>query len=406
MLHHNRLSGAIPPSLGHCLNLEILDLSYNGLLGPIPAHVAALSSVKLYLNLSNNHLEGPLPIELSKMDMILALDLSWNKLAGTIPSQLGGCVALEYLNLSGNTLQGALPASVTALPFLREIDVSRNALSGSLPESLQASTPLREANFSYNNFSGVVLDAGVLANLPAEAFRGNLGLCGHIPGIAACEHAKRGRRRRPLVSAAVGIVAAVSLMLFAVGCLSMVIARAKRPGRQSMSLVDVEGQTEREYPRISHRELAEATGGFAPASLVGAGRFGRVYEGTLRDGARIAVKVIDPKGGGEVSGSFKRECEVLRRTRHKNLVRVITTCSTASFNALVLPLMRNGSLEDLLYQPHGDNDGGGGLDLGRISWPSWATLPREWPTCTTTRRSGSCTATSSATFSLTTGCVP
>jgi len=370
MLHHNQLSGAIPPSLGDCLNLEILDLSYNGLQGPIPAYVAALSSLKLYLNLSNNHLEGPLPLELSKMDMILALDLSANRLAGTIPSQLGSCVALEYLNLSGNALRGALPASMAALPFLQVLDVSRNALSGPLPGSLLLSTSLREANFSYNNFSGVVPRAGVLANLSAEAFRGNPGLCGYVPGIATCEPPRRARRRRPMVLAVAGIVAAVSFMLCAVGCRSMVTARAKRSGRQSVRLVDVEDQAEREHPRISHRELSEATGGFVQEGLIGAGRFGRVYEGTLRDGARVAVKVLDPKGGGEVSGSFKRECEVLKQTRHKNLVRVITTCSTASFNALVLPLMPRGSLDGLLYPPHGDNGcataGGGGLDFGQI----------------------------------------
>jgi Leucine-rich repeat (LRR) protein len=361
MLHHNQLSGAIPPSLGDCLNLEILDLSYNGLQGPIPAYVAALSSLKLYLNLSNNRLEGPLPLELSKMDMILALDLSANRLAGTIPSQLGSCVALEYLNLSGNTLRGALPPSVAALPFLQVLDVSRNALSGPLPASLLVSTSLRDANFSYNNFSGVVPRAGVLANLSAEAFRGNPGLCGYVPGIATCEPLRRARRRRPMVPAVAGIVAAVSFMLCAVGCRSMVAARAKRSGRR---LVDVEDQAEREHPRISHRELCEATGGFVQEGLIGAGRFGRVYEGTLRDGARVAVKVLDPKGGGEVSGSFKRECEVLKRTRHKNLVRVITTCSTASFNALVLPLMPRGSLDGLLYpRPQGDN---AGLDFGQI----------------------------------------
>ncbi|KAF0901974.1 hypothetical protein E2562_011804 [Oryza meyeriana var. granulata] len=373
MLHHNHLYGSIPASLGDCLNLEILDLSYNGLQGRIPPRVAAMSSLKLYLNLSNNHLEGPLPLELSKMDMILALDLSENALAGTIPAQLGGCVALEYLNLSGNALRGALPAPVAALPFLQVLDVSRNQLSGELPGSLQVSTSLREANFSCNNFSGVVPRAGVLANLSAAAFRGNPGLCGYVPGIAVCGAARHARHRRAVLPAVVGIVAAVCVMLCAVGCRSMAAARSKRSGRQSVRLVDVEDQAEREHPRISYRELAEATGGFVQSSLIGAGRFGRVYEGTLRDGARVAVKVLDPKGGGEVSGSFKRECEVLRRTRHKNLVRVITTCSTATFHALVLPLMRYGSLEGNLYPPqHGGGDksagaiAGGGLDFGRL----------------------------------------
>uniref|UniRef100_A0ACD5ZTZ9 Uncharacterized protein n=1 Tax=Avena sativa TaxID=4498 RepID=A0ACD5ZTZ9_AVESA len=366
MLHHNHLTGAIPPSLGDCQNLEILDLSYNGLQGEIPAHVAAMSSLKLYLNISNNHLEGPLPLELSKMDMILALDLSSNKLSGTIPSQLGGCIALEYLNLSDNALQGALPTAVAALPFLEVMDVSRNRLSGALPESLQVSTSLRDADFSYNNFSGVVPHAGVLANLSAAAFRGNPGLCGagDILGIAVCG-ARRAGRRRAMLPAVGAIIAAVCvLLLCAAWCRSVAKERATR---QPTWLSGVAEQAEREHRRVSYRELSEATGGFAESSLIGAGRFGRVYKGTLCGGARVAVKVlVEPKSGGdgEVSVSFRRECEALRRTRHKNLIRVITTCSTASFNALVLPLMPHGSLEAHLY-PH-NNDGGGGLGFGQL----------------------------------------
>jgi hypothetical protein len=363
MLHHNRLAGAIPPSLGHCQNLEIVDLSYNVLQGEIPAHVAAMDSLKIYLNLSNNHLEGPLPIELSKMDMILALDLSSNELAGAIPSQLGGCVALEYLNLSNNKLRGALPTAVAALPFLEVIDVSRNGLSGALPESLQVSTSLRDADFSYNNFSGVVPQEGVLANLSAAAFRGNPGLCsnGNALGIGVCGSRRVGRRRA-MLPAVVGIIAAVCVMLLsAAWCQSIAKARTTR---QSTWLVSDQEQAEREHPRISYRELSEATGGFAESNVIGAGRFGRVYDGTLRGGVRVAVKVlVEPKGSGdgEVSLSFRRECEALRRTRHKNLIRVITTCSTANFNALVLPLMPHGSLEAHLY-PHDDVGGRLGFD--------------------------------------------
>ncbi|KAG8077123.1 hypothetical protein GUJ93_ZPchr0006g45214 [Zizania palustris] len=337
-LSNNLLTSEIPWSFGKMPHLGLIDLSGNRLTGTIPdtfssltqipLYVVALSSLKLYLNLSNNHLEGPLPLELSKMDMTLALDLSENRLTGTIPMQLGSCVALEYLNLSVNALWGAPPASVAALPFLQVMDGSRNQLTGALPESLQVSTLLRDAQFSYNNLSGVVPRASVLVNLLVAAFRGNPGLCGYIP-----EQSGRGCSRCDLST-----------------------LKTRR----------------REHPRIFCRELSQATGGFVQSSLIGAGRFGHVYEGTLRDDARVAMKVIDPKGSGEVSGSFKRECEVLRRTRHKNLVRVITTCSTASFNVLVLLLMPHGSLEDHLYPSHSGKKArspattGARLDFGRL----------------------------------------
>ena len=107
---------------------------------------------------------------------------------------------------------------------------------------------------------------------------------------------------------------------------------------------------EMKYPRISYKQLLDATDGFSSFNLIGSGRFGEVYKGILPDKTKIAVKVLKPiRVGGEISGSFKRECQVLKRTRHRNLIRIITTCSRPDFNALVLPLMSNGSLESNLY---------------------------------------------------------
>lgn len=113
-----------------------------------------------------------------------------------------------------------------------------------------------------------------------------------------------------------------------------------------------EGIKEIKYPRIYHRELVEATGGFSASSLIGSGTFGRVYKGVLKDGTRIAVKVLYSIAR-EISGSFKRECQVLKTTRHRNLIRIITTCSRPDFKALVLPLMPNGSLKNHLHPSHG-----------------------------------------------------
>uniref|UniRef100_A0A251SM28 Putative tyrosine-protein kinase, neurotrophic receptor, type 1 n=1 Tax=Helianthus annuus TaxID=4232 RepID=A0A251SM28_HELAN len=48
------------------------------------------------------------------------------------------------------------------------------------------------------------------------------------------------------------------------------------------------------------------------------------------------------------------ECEALRNIRHRNLVKVITACSSVDFQgndfkALVFDFMPNGSLESWLY---------------------------------------------------------
>nr|CAB3469593.1 unnamed protein product [Digitaria exilis] len=370
VLGHNLLSGTIPPSLAQCVNLQNFDLSHNVLQGKIPADLSGLSAL-LYLNLSSNQLEGPIPATISKMVMLQVLNISSNRLSGTIPPQLGSCVALEYFNVSGNEIEGDLPDTIAALPFLQVLDVSYNGLTGALPLSLETSASLRRVNFSYNGFSGEVPATGAFANLSADAFLGDSGLCGLVAGLSPCGGARRRvvhvHDRRvvlPVVITVVAFTLAIAgVVAFRAAARSEVVRR-ERDSRRSMLLTDADEPMDRDHPRVTHRELAEATRGFEPSSLIGAGRFGRVYEGTLRDGTRVAVKVLDPKTGGEVSRSFKRECQVLRRTRHRNLVRVVTTCSQPDFHALVLPLMPNGSLESRLYPP--DGGPGRGLDLAQL----------------------------------------
>ncbi|EEF33999.1 Receptor protein kinase CLAVATA1 precursor, putative [Ricinus communis] len=359
LLYDNQLSGTIPPSLGKCINLEILDLSHNQISGLIPSPVAALRSLKLYLNLSSNHLQGPLPLELSKMDMVLAIDLSSNNLSSTIPPQLGSCIALEYLNLSGNILDGPLPDSIGKLPYLKQLDVSLNQLHGKIPESLQASPTLKHLNFSFNNFSGNVSKTGAFSSLTMDSFLGNDGLCGTINGMKRCR--KKHAYHSFILPALLSLFATPFLCVF-------FVLRYKYRKQLAIfnqgNMEDEEKETkELKYPRISYQQLVDATGGFSASSLIGSGRFGHVYKGVLQDNTRIAVKVLDSKTAGAISGSFKRECQVLKRARHRNLIRIITICSKPDFKALVLPLMSNGSLERYLYPSHGLNSG---LDLVQL----------------------------------------
>ncbi|XP_022988545.1 putative leucine-rich repeat receptor-like serine/threonine-protein kinase At2g24130 [Cucurbita maxima] len=352
-LYGNKLSGTIPPSLGKCTNLDFLDLSSNQISGVIPSEIA-VRTMKFYMNLSRNHLHGPLPWELSKMDMVLAIDLSFNNLSGPIPSQLGNCIALEYLNLSFNSFDGSLPVSIGQMPYLQTLDVSFNQLIGNIPDSIQTSSTLKQLNLSFNRFSGRVPNNGVFSWLTLSSFLGNNGLCGSIKGLPKCREGHKLYKLLPILLCSLAV-----FVLFITGIVFVFRSktRMKRFGLNRRRSKEYEQQTtdwkEVEYPRISYRQLVDATDGFSSSSLVGTGRFGEVYKGILPDKTMIAVKVLKPiRTAGDVSGSFKRECQVLKRTRHRNLIRIITTCSRPDFNALVLPLMSNGSLENYLY-PNG-----------------------------------------------------
>ncbi|KAM3306486.1 hypothetical protein P3S67_013356 [Capsicum chacoense] len=94
--------------------------------------------------------------------------------------------------------------------------------------------------------------------------------------------------------------------------------------------------------------MLQATDDLSESNLIGSGSFCSVYKGILNSGIFVAVKVFNLQQD-EAFKSFDTECEVLRSLRHKNLVKVITSCSNHDFKALVLEYMPYGSLEEYLY---------------------------------------------------------
>ncbi|KAL6839826.1 hypothetical protein ACP4OV_029636 [Aristida adscensionis] len=105
-------------------------------------------------------------------------------------------------------------------------------------------------------------------------------------------------------------------------------------------------------------EMERATQGFDESRIIGEGGFGRVYEGILEDGERVAVKVLkrdDQQGTRE----FLAEVEMLSRLHHRNLVKLIGICTEEHSRCLVYELVPNGSVESHL---HGSDKGTARLD--------------------------------------------
>ncbi|KAH9292858.1 hypothetical protein KI387_041952 [Taxus chinensis] len=352
-LDHNYLSGGIPASLEGCQNLELLDLSYNKLRGRIPRQViASLKNLQFYLNLSWNSLDGSLPGEISKIVMAQAIDISGNQLHGMIPNAIGDCTALEHLNLSRNAFESRIPDTISKLQNLQEMDLSVNFLSGSIPLSLRRLKVLRYMNLSFNNLSGQIPGDGLFQNSTVIALlMGNRGLCGpQNYSLPACPKQSKGNLSllRKTVLSAVGIIAFILCSLI-VG----LVWRQKFSRRQFRPTNYIFERLR--YPKFSYQDLLTATNGFDEANLLGVGNFGSVYRGNLTDGKVVAIKTLDLQNE-EAHKSFKTECKVLGRIRHRNLTRIISAFSYPNLKGLVLQFASNGSLEKQLYPDRDDQE--------------------------------------------------
>jgi serine/threonine protein kinase len=83
--------------------------------------------------------------------------------------------------------------------------------------------------------------------------------------------------------------------------------------------------------------------------LIGDGSFSTVYKGNIdEDGTLVAIKVLNLQRRG-ASKSFIDECGALRNIRHRNLVKIITSCSSIDFQGN--NFKAKGSLEKWLHPP-------------------------------------------------------
>ncbi|XP_043693294.1 LRR receptor-like serine/threonine-protein kinase EFR [Telopea speciosissima] len=322
-LEENSLNGSIPSSIGNCQQLQYLTIDNNSLQGPIPKQLFLISSLSLSLNLSSNSLVGSLPIEIGNLKSLSTVDISKNRLSGEIPSSIGDCNSLEYLYMGGNFFEGTIPQSLTHLKGLQDLDLSHNNFSGQIPKDLEKLSAFQSLNLSFNNLEGEVPTKGIFRNASAIFVNGNGRLCGgivelHLP--ACTNHGSTKREKR---------------------------SKSKPP---STPLIG------ERFLKLSYKDLFQATGGFSSANFIGSGTYGSVYKGIIdQDETVVAIKVLNLQHP-RVYKSFMAECKALRNIRHRNLVKILTTCSSLDskgkdFKPFVYEFMPNGSLDDWLHLP-------------------------------------------------------
>ncbi|KAF7045858.1 hypothetical protein CFC21_054921 [Triticum aestivum] len=351
-LDMNAFSGRIPSTLGNLAKLYSLGLSANSFTGPIPSTLFSIQTLSIVLDVSHNDLEGPIPQEIGNLKNLAELHLESNRLSGEIPATIGECRLLQILYLQSNSLSGSIPSTLNQLMGLETLDMSSNNLSGQIPKFLGNISMLQYLNLSLNRFVGDVPTFGVFANATAISIQGSVELCGGIPTLhlPPCSSQLPKRKHKHFVVPIVLSLIATLVVLATLYKLGVWHKknRTKPPSSTSMQ----------SHPMISYSQLVKATDGFSTTNLLGSGSFGVVYKGGLdgQEGEReniVAVKVLKLQTPRALR-SFAAECEALRNMRHRNLVKIVTVCSSidtrgCDFKAIVYEFMPNGTLDGWLH---------------------------------------------------------
>ncbi|KAL2512284.1 putative LRR receptor-like serine/threonine-protein kinase [Abeliophyllum distichum] len=281
----NELTGKIPDTLGQLTKVQRLRLNDNKLQGSI--HVNFCHLVNMYhLDLGNNHLSRQLPTCLENLTSLRELNLSYNSLTFTIPSTMWTNKEIQIMDLSNNLFNGSLAPESGSVKGMRELYLSRNQFSGEIPSTIGKLQSLENLTLSNNRLHGPIPESlGDLISLQYLDLAKN-NLYGEIP----------------------------------------------RSLKKLKELV---------YFNVSFNELSGEIPNGGPFKNLTADFF----VGNSKLCGSSQYEVMPCKGANK---SFDTECHILCKIRHRNLVKVITSCSNLDLKALVLEYMPNGNLNKWL----------------------------------------------------------
>ncbi|XP_076952715.1 G-type lectin S-receptor-like serine/threonine-protein kinase SD2-5 [Bidens hawaiensis] len=134
----------------------------------------------------------------------------------------------------------------------------------------------------------------------------------------------------------------VLVLVVGIGFIVYIVHKRKRDAETEEEYLD---QVPGMPTRFLYEELRIATENFS--KKLGEGGFGSVFEGTLGDGTKIAVKCLE--GLSQIKKSFLAEVQSIGSIHHVNLVRLRGFCAWKSQRLLVYDFMSNGSLDRWIY---------------------------------------------------------
>ena len=192
------LKGSLPSNLGNLTALEILELQYNQLTGPVPS-LSGLSLLQRLLLSNNNFSSVPadffagmtslqtvgldqnpfspweFPVSLQEAGSLKSFSANYASISGKIPDAFQAFPSLTDLHLAFNSLEGGLPSSFSGSSIQTlwlNGQQSASKLNGTI-EVLQNMTSLIQVWLNMNSFTGPLPDFSGSTNLKDLNLRDN-----------------------------------------------------------------------------------------------------------------------------------------------------------------------------------------------------------------------------------------
>ncbi|XP_007010597.2 PREDICTED: probable inactive leucine-rich repeat receptor-like protein kinase At3g03770 [Theobroma cacao] len=371
---NNHLFGEVP-DLQKLTNLQVLDLE-NNYFGP---HFPALHNKVVTLVLRNNSFQFGIPADLGSYYELQKLDISFNGFVGPFLPSLFALPSINYIDVSANKLTGRLFQNMSCNDELAFVNLSSNLLTGDLPACLQPTFKSRAVMYARNCLSDEEQEQQPSNFCHNEALA--------VKVLPRKLKYKRHDSKAVLASSIVGGIAGIAV----IGSLSFLVIqrRNNRVAGKTLStrlimekvstvnpvklLSDARyisetmklGANHPAYRVFALEELKEATNNFTPSSIIGEGSHGQVYKGKLADGTLVAIRSLKMRKKHS-SQTYTHHIETISKLRHSHLASALGHCfeccpddSSVSIINLVFEFVPNGTLRGCISE---------GLPGQRLKW--------------------------------------
>ncbi|KAH0981148.1 hypothetical protein GBA52_008325 [Prunus armeniaca] len=375
-LSSNFLSGEVP-DLRNLTNLQVLDLEDN-YFGP---HFPSMPSKLVTLVLRKNKFHLGIQTALGSCYQLQKLDISLNGFVGPFLSSWLSLPSIKYLDIAENKLTGLLFKNMTCNSELAFVNLSSNLLSGDLPTCLK-----RDSKSRVVLYSGNCLVNEDQKQHPSYLCH-NEALAVRIPPPSEEKHRRTYGKHVVSSSAVGGIVGAIAVVGLAFMAAKKFYSEqtTKTPQTRLISdtvsavntaklLSDAKyisdtmklGASLPAYRTFAMEELQEATHNFDDSTLLGEGSHGQIYRGKLPDGTFVAIRGLKMRKR-QSPQVYTHLLEQISKLRHSHLVSALGHClechpddSGVSRVFLIFEFVPNGTLRGCISE---------GPPGRKLTWP-------------------------------------